>query len=76
LREHPLIRALGESGVRAIEPKQAWTDVARFASLGIAAANFGPGTQAQAHQRNEWTSIPQLGEGRDILARWLERIGS
>ncbi|HWA72448.1 MAG TPA: succinyl-diaminopimelate desuccinylase [Polyangiaceae bacterium] len=75
LREHPLIRALAESGVRAIEPKQAWTDVARFASLGIAAANFGPGTQAQAHQRNEWTSVPQLSEGRDILYRWLERIG-
>lgn len=75
LREHPLIRALAESGVRAIEPKQAWTDVARFASLGIPAANFGPGTQAQAHQRNEWTSVPQLDEGREILARWLERIG-
>lgn len=75
LREHPLIVALAESGVRSIEPKQAWTDVARFANLGIAAANFGPGSQAQAHQRNEWTSVPQLSEGRDILRRWLERIG-
>lgn len=75
LRDHPLIRALAESGVRSIEPKQAWTDVARFASLGVAAANFGPGTQAQAHQKNEWTSIPQLSEGRGILSRWLTRIG-
>ncbi|MGC4094179.1 MAG: succinyl-diaminopimelate desuccinylase [Polyangiaceae bacterium] len=75
LRNHPLIRALAESGVRAIEPKQAWTDVARFAARGIAAANFGPGVQAQAHQRNEWTSVEQLSVGDAILRAFLGRIG-
>ena len=45
-----------------------------LASLGIAAVNFGPGVQAQAHQKNEWTSISQLDEGRAILARWLSAI--
>ncbi len=76
LRNHPLVSALAESGVLAVEPKQAWTDVARFAGLGIAAVNFGPGVQAQAHQKNEWTSIAQLDVGRQILTRWLERIGA
>ena len=75
-RSHPLVDALVDSGVAAVEPKQAWTDVARFAAAGIAAVNFGPGVQAQAHQRNEWTLVPPLYAGSEILHRWFEKIGS
>ena len=75
LRHHPLVAALADSGVLAVEPKQAWTDVARFASLGIAAVNFGPGVQAQAHQKNEWTRLSQLDTGLAVLERWLGRVG-
>jgi succinyl-diaminopimelate desuccinylase len=72
---HPLVTALAESGVAAVEPKQAWTDVARFFAHGIPAVNFGPGDNAQAHQKNEHTSISKLVAGRQILERWLLRLG-
>jgi len=68
---HPLVKKLIAAGVREIEPKQAWTDVARFSALGIAAVNFGPGENAQAHQKNESTDLDLLFQGYRILFSWL-----
>lgn len=67
----PLVKHLAASGVTAVKIKQAWTDVARFDAIGVPGVNFGPGTAAQAHQRNEWTSIPHLAGGYRILEKFL-----
>ncbi len=69
--EHPLVKLLVASGVRAVEPKQAWTDVARFSAEGVSAVNFGPGESAQAHQKNESTDCGLLRDAYRILRNWL-----
>jgi succinyl-diaminopimelate desuccinylase len=40
----------------------------------VAAVNFGPGENAQAHQKNESTSLSLLHEGHAILQRWLASL--
>lgn len=67
---HPLLQAF-ISGDLKVRPKQAWTDVARFAQHGVAAANFGPGSPAQAHQPNEYTELPRLIENCGRFMRFL-----
>jgi succinyl-diaminopimelate desuccinylase len=63
---NPAVQRLGKLAGR-LEPKQAWTDVARFAAHGIDAVNFGPGEPSQAHQVGEWAEIAPLGAAHDIL---------
>jgi len=71
---HPLVKHLIASGVKGVEPKQAWTDVARFSGMGIPAVNFGPGENAQAHQKNESTECNLVFQGYRILFTWLTQM--
>jgi succinyl-diaminopimelate desuccinylase len=56
----PRLRAWIARNQLAVEAKQAWTDVARLASRGVAAVNFGPGATAEAHQARESIAIDAL----------------
>ena len=56
----PLVRALQRVGDFALEPKQAWTNVADFTSRGVPAVNFGPGATRYAHRVDELVEIAAL----------------
>jgi succinyl-diaminopimelate desuccinylase len=58
--DSPLVHRLQAAGGLALEPKQAWTNVADFTSRGIDAVNFGPGATRYAHRRDERVEIAAL----------------
>jgi succinyl-diaminopimelate desuccinylase len=51
--------------------KYGWTDVARFAALGIPALNFGPGDPNLAHTREEYVELARIGAAETVLRAFL-----
>jgi succinyl-diaminopimelate desuccinylase len=67
----PLVERLRIAGDFAVEPKQAWTNVADFAARGLDAINLGPGATRYAHAVDERVAISELEKTFTALQRFL-----
>jgi succinyl-diaminopimelate desuccinylase len=68
--DSPLVRRLQEVGDFAVEPKQAWTNVAEFSAIGLDAINLGPGATRYAHKRDEQVEAAALARTYAALQRF------
>ena len=62
-----LVRAAGGAAVA----KLGWTDVSRFAALGIPAVNFGPGDPALAHAQHEQVAMAEIRRVAEVMRQFL-----
>ncbi|MEZ0354550.1 succinyl-diaminopimelate desuccinylase [Mycobacterium sp. pR1184] len=67
----PAAKALVEAAGGQVRAKYGWTDVSRFAALGIPAVNFGPGDPNLAHTRDERVPVAAITAAADMLRGYL-----
>jgi succinyl-diaminopimelate desuccinylase len=67
----PAAAKLVEAAGGQVRAKYGWTDVARFAALGIPAVNYGPGDPNLAHRADEHVDTAAITAATDMLRRYL-----
>ena len=67
----PAAEAFVEAVGATPRAKYGWTDVARFAELGMPALNYGPGDPMLAHTPQEHVPLAQLRTCEERLRAWL-----
>ncbi|AMO62845.1 succinyl-diaminopimelate desuccinylase [Mycolicibacterium phlei] len=67
----PAAAALVDAAGGQVRAKYGWTDVARFAALGIPAVNYGPGDPNLAHRVDEHVDTAAITATTDVLRRYL-----
>ncbi|WP_064255852.1 succinyl-diaminopimelate desuccinylase [Rhodococcus sp. D-6] len=70
---NPAAAALVEAAGGKFRAKYGWTDVSRFAALGIPAVNYGPGDPNLAHKRDEHVEVERITEVTSVLRSYLTR---
>ena len=70
---HPLLQSVLAASGGVAYGKLGWTDVARFASRGVPATNFGPGDPSVAHSAEEQVTRSDLETVYGVLRTVLER---
>ncbi|GIE33342.1 succinyl-diaminopimelate desuccinylase [Actinoplanes italicus] len=69
--DKPAAKEFVELVGREPQAKLGWTDVSRFAGLGIPAVNYGPGDPLQAHTDGEHVPVPEIRRTLEVLQGWL-----
>lgn len=67
----PAAAALVQAAGGQVRAKYGWTDVSRFAALGIPAVNYGPGDPNLAHRVDERVETAKITAATDVLRRYL-----
>jgi succinyl-diaminopimelate desuccinylase len=67
----PAAKAFVEAVGGTPRAKYGWTDVARFAALGLPAVNYGPGDPMLAHTPHEHVNVAELRQCETALRTWL-----